>query len=377
MIEIPGMLMIGATGRNVGKTDLACSVIRKFSARGEITGVKVTTVSERGGTCPRGGKGCGVCSSLDTDWCITEETDTRSDKDTARMLAAGAGRVLWLRVLKAHLREGAEALIDGMGSDAVSVCESNSLRLVAKPGLFLMVKDENSDRYKSSAKDVREHADRIVMFDGEGLDLDPDDIELVRGEWVLRERATAVILAGGNSARMGQDKALLPIGGRPMIEHICDQLRPHFKQILLSANDADKYAFLGVPVVPDKVPGQGPLMGIASALEASAHDLNLVIACDIPGINIDFVRRMLAEAEGYDGVVPVTNGSRYEPLLALYRKSVLGPIREVLSSGRRRVRDLFELCRINCIELGDAAWLRNLNTVGDYTLFREEHDDHV
>ena len=82
MLELPGMLMIGAAGRNVGKTELACSIIRSAAAQNEVTGVKVTTIADEKGRCPRGGKGCGVCSSLKGDWCITEETDGPADKDT-------------------------------------------------------------------------------------------------------------------------------------------------------------------------------------------------------------------------------------------------------------------------------------------------------
>ena len=57
MLKIPGMLMIGAAGRNVGNTELACALIRKYSAERPVTGIKVTTVTRRDGTCPRGGTG--------------------------------------------------------------------------------------------------------------------------------------------------------------------------------------------------------------------------------------------------------------------------------------------------------------------------------
>ena len=100
MINIPGMIMIGAGDRNIGKTEFACSLIRKFSSRRNIIGIKVTTIDETRGGCPHGGDGCGVCASLQGNFCITEETDSKPDKDTCRMLAAGATKVFWLRVLK-------------------------------------------------------------------------------------------------------------------------------------------------------------------------------------------------------------------------------------------------------------------------------------
>ncbi len=112
MIRLDGMLMIGSAGANVGKTELACAILRKFSRAGEeIVGIKVTTIDEKDGQCPRGGEGCGVCSSLEGVYLITQESDPASGKDTARLLAAGANRVYWLRVLRAHIEQGLTALL--------------------------------------------------------------------------------------------------------------------------------------------------------------------------------------------------------------------------------------------------------------------------
>ncbi|MFB0524886.1 MAG: nucleoside-triphosphatase, partial [Phycisphaerae bacterium] len=130
MIKLDGMLMIGSAGANVGKTELACALIRKFSKNTDVIGIKVTTIKAKDGRCPRGGQGCGVCSSLEGNFYITRETNTTSGKDTARLLAAGASRVFWLRVMKTHLKEGIAALLDIIGPNAISICESNSLRQV-------------------------------------------------------------------------------------------------------------------------------------------------------------------------------------------------------------------------------------------------------
>jgi len=376
MFKLDGMLMIGSAGRKTGKTELACALIRKFSKDRDITGIKVTTIEERDGQCPRGGQGCGVCPSLDGDFCITEETDSSSDKDTARLLAAGASQVFWLRVMKTHLEEGLAALPDIIGADAVSICESNSLRLVVKPGLFLMVQGSNQEVPKSSARAVMRYADRIVISDGDNFDFDIDRTKLVNGKWVIQEKATVIILAGGGSGRMDADKSMLPIKGKPMVEHICEQLCDSFEQTLVSANEVDKLAFLGFEVIPDKIPGQGPLMGIASALEASANELNFVTACDIPHIDLTYVRRMLAEAEGADIVIPTTGDKRYEPLFAVYRKSALKAINEVLSSGGRKISDVFARCRVKYIEL-EARGFTNLNTITEYEEFQKKYDDCV
>jgi len=196
MIKLDKMLMIGSAGSNVGKTELACALLNKFSKNYNIVGIKVTTIKDKDGQCPRGGEGCGVCSSLEGNFCITEETNKSSGKDTSRLLAAGANRVFWIRVLKEHLVEGITALLDIIGPDAVSICESNSLRQVVEPGLFLMARKNDSNAWKSSAVDVIKYADRIVVSDGSSFDLAPDRIKLADGKWTLVEKATAIIMAG-------------------------------------------------------------------------------------------------------------------------------------------------------------------------------------
>jgi molybdopterin-guanine dinucleotide biosynthesis protein A len=180
-------------------------------------------------------------------------------------------------------------------------------------------------------------------------------------------------MAGGGSHRMGLDKTMLQLQGRPMIEVVCEQLAGRFDQVLISANDQEKFAFLGFDVVRDKVPGHGPLMGIASALEASANDLNLIVACDIPYIEWRFVAKMLHQAERQkaDIVIPVTGKDLYEPLFAVYRKSATPALNKVLSSGSRKIADAFELCKVAYIELDDAGWLVNLNTTAEYEEFQK------
>jgi molybdenum cofactor guanylyltransferase len=384
MFKLDRMLMIGSAGANAGKTELGCALVRKFHKKTSIIGIKVTTIKEKDGKCPRGGRGCGVCSSLDGDFCITEEANRGSGKDTTRLLMAGANRVFWLRTLRAHLDGAINALLDVTGSGSVMVCESNSLRQVVEPGVFLVVKGRNENVWKSSARQVRRQVDRIVVSDGGDFDFDLSLIELTEGKWTINNNflgqdshlgylaeATAIILAGGKSRRMGTDKAMLTVGGRPMIERVSKQLRGFFDEILVSSDDVDKFGFLGFNVIKDRVSGQGPLMGIASALQASANDLNFIVACDIPDIDLALVHRMLDEAiKGkFEIVVPAVGDGKYEPLFAVYRKSTLKAINDVLASGGRKISDVFAYCKTKFIELDGADRLVNLNTMTDYKDF--------
>ncbi|HIJ67272.1 MAG TPA: NTP transferase domain-containing protein [Planctomycetes bacterium] len=375
MIELAGILMVGSLERGLGKTRFACSLIRKFSHKCDIIGIKVTTIKEPKGGCPHEA-GCGVCSSLNGHYDITEETESKSDKDTCRMLAAGAARVFWLRVLKTHLEEGILALLDIIGDDAICVCESNSLRRVAEPGLFVMVKGGDDRELKPSGVEVARLADLSVCFHRAGFDFDLDDIGLADGMWSYRAKATAIIMAGGDSRRLGRDKCMLEVAGQPMIKHIYDQLGPNFSEILISSNDKLKYDFTGARVVPDRVAGQGPLMGIASAIEVSANDINFVMACDIPRVDTFLMRRMLRECRDFDGAVPRLGGFRYEPLFAVYRKNMLKTINKLLAAGVRKIDEVYNHCRISYTDISDSR-LRNINTIKDYREFVDQYNDNI
>lgn len=186
MIRLDTMLMIGSAGANVGKTEMACAILRKFSRLNQdIVGIKVTTISEKDGQCPRGGEGCGVCSSLKGVYLITEETHPDSCKDTSRLLTAGASRVYWLRVLRTHIKEGFAALINVLGPEATSICESNSLRRVVEPGLFFIAVKKDAKKWKPSALEVKKFADKIIVSDGSSFNFDIDRINLENGQWRL------------------------------------------------------------------------------------------------------------------------------------------------------------------------------------------------
>jgi molybdopterin-guanine dinucleotide biosynthesis protein A len=175
-------------------------------------------------------------------------------------------------------------------------------------------------------------------------------------------------MAGGNSSRMGRDKSMLMLDGKPMIERVYLQLRPHFDEVLISSNESSKYGFLGLEVVPDSESGRGPLMGIASALAVSVSERNLVVACDIPEVNMSLARRMLRESRDCDVVLARTGESKVEPLFAVYKRSLLPAMEVTLSAGRNKILDAFFDCKIKYV---DTEELTNINTMSDYQEFVE------
>jgi len=358
--------MIGSADRNVGKTLLACELIRRHAPTQAIIAVKITTIKKENGTCPRGGDGCGVCGNLPGKFSLTEIQDRPTNKDTTRLLAAGASKVFWLRVHAAHLAEGVEALLAQIPAGQPSIWESNSARLAVNPGTFLILREKGSNKIKESCLRVLNQADRVLDFNGTSWDLSPARISFSAGQWWVRQDATAIVLAGGKSSRMGQDKNFLPVHGRPMIEHIISQLAPWFDDVLIGANEPAKFSFLQRRVIPDREPYMGPLMGLSSCLSKSSTELNFVTACDIPRLDPNFIMQMIQAAGGYDIVMPLSPDRRPEPLLAVYRKSVGAFADQILARGGRRLTSLFDLVKVKFIDMPDADWYRNVNTPEDY-----------
>jgi len=365
--RLPGWLVVGAAGRNVGKTEFACAIIRAFQQVHPIVGVKVTAISDGESTCPRGGEGCGVCAALEGDFQISEECGEQPGKDTARMLESGARRVFWVRCRRQRMHAALQALAPRLPPGTLVVAESNSLAQAVEPDLFLMVKSSRSASVKPTAAEVMPLARRVVVSADGAFDLSPRHLAVVGGAWHLAE-ASAAILAGGKSSRMGQDKSLLPVRGKPLIRRIYEQLASRFDEILISTNEPEKHAFLGAGTIPDRVPGKGPLMGIASAVEAARHERVFVTACDIPVIDLDTVARMLVLAEDFDCVIPMSSVG-HEPLFAVYRKSAVPAMRDVLEAGERRISAVFPRVRTHFYDLGRAPWYRNLNTQEDVAAF--------
>jgi molybdenum cofactor guanylyltransferase len=282
------------------------------------------------------------------------------------MLGAGASRVLWLRVRHASLEEGVRALMDLVPAGAPIVCESNSAREVVTPGCFVIIREKGSGAIKESCKRVMARADRHITFDGTGWDAQPADLVFDCGQWWWLMDAAAIVLAGGRSRRMGRDKSLLPFGAKPMLHHIADQLRPHFRFLLIGANDAERYGVPGATVVPDRTPEQGPLMGLSSCLEATAADRVFLTGCDIPTMDMPTIRSMVAGLDNHDAVIAATDDGMRHPLFAAYRRSVLPAAQTALAEGRRRMEDMLERIRVQTFPIHDGEWFRNLNTPEEY-----------
>jgi molybdopterin-guanine dinucleotide biosynthesis protein A len=163
--------------------------------------------------------------------------------------------------------------------------------------------------------------------------------------------ASAVILAGGKSTRLGQDKALLRVDGQTLLTRTVHTLAALSDDLVVVANYPNRYKALALPVrlVPDERPGFGSLMGIYSGLSAARQPHALVVACDMPFLNMDLLRYMLSLAHGQDVVVPRL-GDFMEPLHAIYSQACLLPIARQLEQERRQIIGFFDQVQVRYVE---------------------------
>lgn len=181
-----------------------------------------------------------------------------------------------------------------------------------------------------------------------------------------------IVLAGGSSRRMQWDKALLPIPEGTIIEHILKQLEVHFDQVLISVSSREKFAFLNKTLIVDEKPGEGPMMGIKTALESSRNKRNFVIACDIPDVDLNFLQRLIRVAGHSDITLPLSQTGRREPLFAIYAKSVIPEMEKLLKGDVLSLLPLFERCNVQYVPMGENTWFKNLNTRKDYEDYLEQ-----
>jgi molybdopterin-guanine dinucleotide biosynthesis protein A len=160
---------------------------------------------------------------------------------------------------------------------------------------------------------------------------------------------TSIVLAGGKSLRLGRNKALEEIGGQSLIERVIERLSSLGNEIIVVTSSSDQLPDLGVKIVVDVYPGKSALGGIYSGLRAASSFHSLVVACDMPFLNIALLRHLMESSPGFDIVIPRVAGN-VESLHAVYSKNCLTPIEAMLHESRLRITDLFHAARVRYVE---------------------------
>ncbi len=152
---------------------------------------------------------------------------------------------------------------------------------------------------------------------------------------------TGIILSGGLSSRMQQNKAFLEVGNQQIIKRIQKELQAVCTDLLIVTNSPEEYLGLGIPTVVDIIPRKGPLSGVHAGLVNSKHYYNLVTACDMPFVSKRLAEYLLERVPGYDAAV-ARIGGRPQPLFAVYSKACIEPIEQFLHSNRRSITAFVE-----------------------------------
>ena len=191
--------------------------------------------------------------------------------------------------------------------------------------------------------------------------------------------AVAIILAGGRSARMGRDKAALPIGDTTLLAHVVTQLQRAFATIIVVAGRAADQpsvidaAARGVVLVRDEVAYQGPVHALRAGLGAAAGDPVFVASCDLPSVRAEVALKLCAMLENHDAVIPRVGG-RLQMLHAVYRRErCLGALDAMVARDERRLHRIVDHIRARIVEEAEMRLIDphlesffNVNTPDDY-----------
>jgi len=185
-----------------------------------------------------------------------------------------------------------------------------------------------------------------------------------------RESVTGLVLAGGLGRRMGgQDKGLVELAGRPMVEYVLGALRPQVGPLLINANrNLDRYAAFGHTVVPDTLDGfQGPLAGVLAGMRRLESAFLVTAPCDAPLLAADLVPRLLRACLASDADIAVaSDGARQQPVFLLLCARVAPSLERYLAAGGRKIDAWFADLRVAEADLSDRAdTFVNVNDPGE------------
>jgi molybdopterin-guanine dinucleotide biosynthesis protein A len=191
------------------------------------------------------------------------------------------------------------------------------------------------------------------------------------GEVVAPDESASIavggfVLAGGRSSRMGRDKALLVLGGEPLVKRAVRKLGKVCAEVAI-AGGAEELARFG-RVILDENAGCGPLGGIVAALEQSSFEWNLMLAVDAPFVPVTTLKALLSATAGFSGVcVMAQTEGVMQPLCAVYSRKAFEGLRQELVAGRWKVTRAIEaIGLVKVMEFDNASWFRNLNTPEEF-----------
>jgi molybdopterin-guanine dinucleotide biosynthesis protein A len=171
---------------------------------------------------------------------------------------------------------------------------------------------------------------------------------------------TGIILAGGKSSRMGNDKGFLMLNEKPFIQYSINALQPLVSEIIIVSDNPD-YDVFGFKRINDAIKNAGPVAGIYSGLEASSTEFNLILSCDIPLINSELLQKLIDSVDDTSEIIQIESQRKSMPLIALYRKQCKDMFYKLLHTDERRLRIAVNTCKSKNIRLETELELFTMN----------------
>jgi len=193
-------------------------------------------------------------------------------------------------------------------------------------------------------------------------------------------RTGCIILAGGKSSRMGEDKALLEYNGQNFIEKIADELSFFEEKIIARGNNSalPRLEEASWKIIPDEYPEHGPIGGLHATLKQCESEAMFCVSCDVPLVKACLAKKMCdiweevqINHEPFDAIIAVTCDGKYHPLCGVYRKNLYKLMEENIMQDNNRMMAVFEKCRVKYLNLDaeTSKQLINVNTRSEYKMF--------
>lgn len=182
-------------------------------------------------------------------------------------------------------------------------------------------------------------------------------------------QATLLVLAGGESRRMGRPKAWLPVGDTVLLRHVAGRLATGFSEVVVSFAEPEQLEqHIPYRVVFDRRRHAGPLAGLEAGLAAAREEVLFAVGCDMPYVTESLAQLAVAAARSADAAIPRHDGL-FEPVCGAYRKTALPSIAAALDAGRYTAHDVAQYLDVTWLEGHDPHQFESLNTLADFERF--------
>jgi molybdopterin-guanine dinucleotide biosynthesis protein A len=194
----------------------------------------------------------------------------------------------------------------------------------------------------------------------------------------MHPNLTGIILSGGKSTRMGENKAFIEIEGIPIVHRIQNLFERLFDEVIIVTNQKRNFSDLNAKIYEDLIPNRGVLGGLYTGLFFSSFVFSFCVACDMPFLKESVIKFLIENIDGYDVVVPKTKDG-LQPLHAIYSKNCLEPIKKIIDEGKLKIIDLYWMVKVKIVEEQEFFSLDpmresfiNVNTPEELSLIKEK-----